>query len=69
MNRIELTERQRWTIINGLTAAANQYTKDAADSRLSRNPNLVDAFLAQATEANSLACLVEQADQIVLAQQ
>ena len=63
MQRKSLTDHQRWTIINALYTAAEQYSGDAA--RIADNyradPNIAQLFKTQAKEARALANLIEQA--------
>ncbi|HEY8275850.1 MAG TPA: hypothetical protein VIG52_02515 [Methyloceanibacter sp.] len=64
MQRKSLSDHQRWTIIDALHTAAEQYREDAL--RLYPNPRVSEQFDKQCREARELAELVQQGDVIEL---
>lgn len=64
-----LDEGQRWTLINALTVAAEQYGKDAEavqNDRFHAAPGMAETFVNAQYDAKALAELIEQAEEIEL---
>ena len=59
-----LSDHQRWTIIDALHTAAEQYGEDAL--RIYANPRVTEQFKIRCREARELADLVAQAKDIEL---
>ena len=60
MNDIKLTDLELWTIINGLRAACDQYSTDAAAADKANQPRVASAFRDQRATACVLINKLEE---------